>query len=1509
MLKGISIRLDSTSENLVLRGDLAMLSSEDKSLLKEHKRSLIEFLVNRSSHKVVIPKQENLKEYYALSPAQKGIWMKSKINENSKMFLVPFKEEFPESYFQISLFNRALEIFTTKCRLFKTVFDDQNGEPYQKIVDFDPEEHVVYFNLENADEIEDHLMDPIFQKVGKLHELPPWQIIVTKHNGQITLHFWVHHIIIDGTSINLVKNEIRTIYQSLIQNQEPDQENHLPDYFDYLTWINEKENTSHFSNFWKDQFQNYAGEFSLITNKLAKSESDDAVIYTFANGLKNKMDFFCLSEKMNKSTLFSLAIGIVLSKRSQCNDFCIGVPVSGRDTTELNNIIGNLVNTIPLRIDLDYTRSVAVALEQIQQRYYSVIEHQIYPFNYIVEDFSNVHRVGDFSFYNVVLSIPNQFENLSIDEPIDTINNTAFDMIFTVLDYSTEIRLKVEYDTSLFDHEISHQIASEVATVLNQITENSKIPLHQIKLIDTDIQKSSLLKENFDYNTLYPDCTIIEKIYKIASFNQYQIALKSENQQMIYAELIQKIEVVSSNLIKRGIRKGNNVLVDLEISFDQIIIMLALWKTGAVYVPVDFSTPEQRKLFIFNDCEAVLRIDSVECMNLQNESNEVANSFDEVAKDDLAYILYTSGSTGLPKGVCVSHQCLHLKLMEELDLINLDSTIQSYYITSPSFDVSFLENTMPLIAGGTVFVSADHNNIEEIHREIATYKPNILQVTPTYLSYFLNELSEASKIQMNQFLKLVCVGGEKLNRNLIKQFKSNLPAVELNNHYGPTETVIDALVKKNVQINDEHLIGKPIGHTEVYIVDDYENLLPEGVLGEIVIAGPTLGLNYLHKRSEESPFVFSEKLGKKIYKTGDFGMLNKYGEIIFNGRRDSQIKYKGFRIELEEISAKIKDIYPGAGVYSNISDNKLVAWIAFNSETDELCISDLKDKLGKVLPYYMVPTLIVEVPEIPITVNGKVDFEKLIACINTDLSDNDELSDIEMELLEIWKNTLNKKDLSVNDNFFEVGGHSLVAYKICALFNHRVTVPMIYENPTIRTLSKALSGDLANELLEIPTPSAVRKMRYSITPNQRKMWFLSSQFEDWNTRFLIYSIKSFDFQIDNNKILKAIADLLDIHEGLRFCFREEDGNLFQFINEDLEIDDYLHFESSETKTREQFESHMLQFSFDLENGPLLKIGFYEDKDTTIMLLVIHHLIADGASLTILEQDLMELYLKGYKDVKPEKYGFGNYCDWINQLHFDSSIGDEARSYFNQKAEAIQWKTELSWKESQHVFENTSSQVGFGLILLDSDLRNKLLQRAVQLETTVFTLFMVALKKTLSQYTKDPRFTIGIVKSNRTTQWFQDTVGYLLTTMPFFVHSEEKLTIIQSVHETITQLKEIEKYGFFHPEVLSNGKHKMNFNVTSSFQHITETIIIEDQQINGYLQESKYDMAWDLVVDANNQYFITIGYTREIISPDTMTKMKQQIVQILTEITDSPIEEKMPLTVIKPLATQNIEFNF
>lgn len=1514
MLKGISIRLDSTGENLVLRGDLAVLSSEDKSLLKENKRALIEFLTDRNSFQVVIPKQETLKEHYALSPAQKGIWMKSKMSQDSRMFLVPFQEEFPESVFQISLFNRALELFTKKCRLFKTVFDDQNGEPYQKVVDFNPENHVVYhgFEHENAGPVPGEVLETIFQQIGKLYELPPWQILITKQNGYIRFDFWVHHIIIDGTSIDLVKNEIRNNYEALIHNQEPRFENHFPDYFDYLTWMNEKANLSHFSSFWKNQFQNYVSDFSLVTNKLSESGSGEAIIHTFQNDLKKRMDVFCLSEKVNPSTLFSLAIGIVLSKRSQCDDFCIGVPVSGRDTAELTNIIGNLVNTIPLRIDLDYTRSVAAALEQMQQRYYSIIEHQIYPFSYIVEDFSNQYRVGDFSFYNVLLSIPNQFENLSADEPIDTANNPAFDLVFTVLDYSTEMRLKMEYDTSLFDEQTGHQIAAEVAIVLDQITNNSHIPLHQIKLVENKnpMQKPDLLPGNVNDDNLYPNLTIIEKIYEIAAVNQYKTALRSEDQQISYGELVQKIDAVSLNLMKQGIGKGNCILVDLEISIDQIIAMLAIWKIGAVYVPVDVSTPEQRKTFIFNDCEAVLRIDSVEFLHLQDRGIEGMEVFDKVTGEDLAYILYTSGSTGLPKGVCVSHQCLHLKLIEELDLIDLDSSIQSYCITSPAFDVSFLENTMPLLAGGTVFVSGDHKNIERIHHEITVYQPNILQVTPTYLSYFLNELGAESKTQMNQFLKLVCVGGEKLGRNLIEQFKANLPSVVLNNHYGPTETVIDALVKKNVQIADEHSIGKPLGSVEAYILDDYENLLPKGVPGEIVIAGPTLGLDYLHKRSEKSPFVFSEKLGKRIYKTGDFGMFNSKGEIIFSGRKDSQVKYKGFRIELEEISARIKEIYPGAGVYAAITGEKLVAWVACGAHTGELHVSGLKDQLAKVLPYYMVPTLIIEVPEIPITVNGKTDLKKLVGCIKTEPADDEILNEVEAELLEIWKSALNKRDLSVNDNFFEAGGHSLIAYKICALFNHQVSVPMIYENPTIRTLSKALSNDSGNELIEIPAPSALAKKRYSITPNQRKMWFLSSQFEEWNARFSIYSVKKFDFKADSKKIAEAVAGLLDLHEGLRFCFREEEGNLFQFVNEDLAVADYLHFETnSGAQTSDDFEEYMLRFSFDLQNGPLLKIGFYEDQDTTTMLLVIHHLIADGTSVRILEEDLMKLYLEGSKDVKAEKYGFGNYCDWINQLHYDSSIGDEARSYFNEKAEAVQWKTTVSWNDLQQASEDSLNIAGFDLIVIDSDLRNKLLQCAMQYETTVFTLFMTALKKTLSLHASDSLFSIGVVKSNRTTQWFQDTVGYLLTTVPFFVHPEEKLSISQSVHETAKQLKEIEKYGFFHPEVLTSGKHKMNFNVTASFQQVTEAVILEDQQIGGHVQESKYDMAWDLVVDANNQYFITIGYTPEILSPGTIAQMKQQLIQIVTEITHSPVEEKESLAAIKPLETQNIEFNF
>ena len=505
-----------------------------------------------------------------------------------------------------------------------------------------------------------------------------------------------------------------------------------------------------------------------------------------------------------------------------------------------------------------------------------------------------------------------------------------------------------------------------------------------------------------------------------------------------------------------GLNTQDRVIVNLPKNLYQISLILAIWANESIYIPIDIKTPLDRQEAIKNDSGAKLVIDD-KLLNrwLSDFFVTDENLILRPEPTDFAYIIYTSGTTGVPKGVCVSFKNLDTKLEDELHILNLNKRISTLLLTNFAFDVSILELFIPIITGGKIVLPTNESNSSELVEDIVNNKVHILQGTPTFFNTFLGNLSEDEFLRINETLDVVCVGGESLTRSLVEKFKSNLPDVQLNNHYGPTETTIDAIVLKDVRRFDQNSLGLPLRKTSVLILDESQKELPDGEIGEIAIAGDSVSCGYWNRDElTQKSFIDLPAVHGKVYLTGDLGKKSDDGTIIFNGRKDSQVKFLGYRIELEEISFHLKSIPGVKSGHVELLDSKLVAWVETKSDLRK---GFIKERMIEKLPFYMIPTTIVFLEKFPTTANGKVDPKKLIEYYNEKFAFTYPSDDFQIQISVIWKELFQLDKVSVKSSFFELGGNSLrlmfLRNSIHRVFDVLLPVNYYYYYTTIEEIS------------------------------------------------------------------------------------------------------------------------------------------------------------------------------------------------------------------------------------------------------------------------------------------------------------------------------------------------------------------------------------------------------------------------------------------------------------------------
>jgi tyrocidine synthetase-3 len=1027
---------------------------------------------------------------------QKRLWLISTLQPDVPSYIIQYTC-YLEGSLDRGIFQKSLEILFQRHHIVFSVIQEDNGEPYCDII---PKEVNISFMdyselPENEKEIKVYdIINADSRKVFDLKNGPLYRLylIMTKAN-QYYFHLSIHHIIFDGWSWTVLVNDLKEIYNSLLNKREVSLERIEFQQYDYAHLENNSANTNKRNDlieFWKNnlngasQILNFPYDFPRPEQPSGKGRYEPIRI---PEELSEKLRSISRKEDSSLFTTMLSVFGIQMHKYSGQDDINIGLPVAYRPYSKLENIFGMFVNTVVIRLKLDKNLTFKNIIHQTNETTLNAIAHQELPFKTIVdlvnpERVSNVNPLFQVGFvWQNNLNMPLELDGIRSKRITGMERTTPFDIVMYLWEDGTTIQGEIEYSADLLKHETILRLKNHFLTLINKLLENSDTPLNSLSIISDDEKK---LIENIN-NTITPypkNKTIVQLFEDQVALYPQKIAVAFNKDVLTYKQLNEKANQLARTLRKSGIGSDTPVGILADKSLDLIVGILGILKAGGGYVPIEPEYPVQRINFILEDsgCKVLLTqdkyinlpVEGVRKLNLNSKYSFHWDKSDVKRINDsfsLAYIMYTSGTTGQPKGSMIQQYSVN-RLIRNTNYIELTPDDRILLTGSIGFDATTFEIWGALLNGGALYLAEKETilNPGTLGEELSKN-----DITVLWLTSPLFTMIAESQTDIFSGLKYLLSGGDVLSASHINKVRKDNPQLKIINAYGPTENTTFSttyLIERDFDRNIP--IGKPISNSTAYIFDSNMNYLPVGVIGELYVGGDGLSKGYLnHEDLNRKSFIDHPFIkGEKIYRTGDYARLLMDGNIEFHGRIDNQLKVRGFRVELGEIESvisgmdgiidvvikpiKIKEGDTRLAAFLNVSD-------AFSMDTKEL-----KNRIKEKLPPQMVPSMFKLMHGFPKTVNGKIDKDALKVDISVidQPEENGELTPTEKKIYDIWSKALLTKDILKTDNFFDVGGSSLLAAsvlsKLESQFKINIRLKTIFDNPRLKDLADFIDGSL-----------------------------------------------------------------------------------------------------------------------------------------------------------------------------------------------------------------------------------------------------------------------------------------------------------------------------------------------------------------------------------------------------------------------------------------------------------------
>lgn len=1357
---------------------------------------------------------------FPLSTAQERLWFLTEFEPDDPAYNISVAIEI-KGELDLEIFERCFTKIINRHEILRTSFYSLNGRPIQIIHDeFEfGIEKIDISSFENAAEKAHEIAAGESRKIFDLENPPLLRILIVKtaadaHLAVVT----IHHIAADGWSMSVLINELTALYAAETANNSKEIAELPIQYADYAVWERENvtaENLAEQLEYWKKKLGGHLPVLNLPTDFIRPAiQKTEGVRFPviFPARLTEKLKTLARGENASLFMVLLAALNALLYRYTNQEDICIGTSIAGRTQAEVENLIGFFLNTLVMRSQPSGEKKFSEFLAEVRKTSFDAFENQAVPVEMLIETLDIERSTSRNPLFQVLFILQNtppvdlKLGELEIKEiHLDT-KTSKFDLTFDLAEKDGRIEGWIEYATALFEERTIERLAGHFEIFLEEIGSDAGQMIGEIDFLSPDEKEKLEAFQNARQTTPGADFCLHHFVEEKAVRTPGAAAIEFGERKLTYAELDRRANRVANFLREKGAKPGCPVGLMIGRSVERIVAILAVLKAGAAYVPLEPDSPQDRIEYIVENAGIEILLTETGGANLTNEKVEIIGIenaeieiFDgetspqtSISPDFPAYVIYTSGSTGKPKGVVVPHRAAVNFARFAANHYEISSGDRILQFASYSFDAS-VEEIFACFAAGAALIVRDGEMISTVENFLQKCAEREISVLDLPTAYW-NELLLSPTAKFPESIRLVIIGGEKAAPNKVSRWREITNGkIRLVNSYGPTEatvvtTVEDIQAHEDFYERKEIPIGKPVSGSQAIILDKNLNPVPLGVTGELFIGGGNLALGYVNApRLTAEKFIpnsFQRSSGERLYRTGDAARLLADGSIEFCGRTDNQVKIRGFRVEPGEIEnflqtyAGVKD----AAVVCEGSDgfNRLAAFYTEDA-IDEIETAELRTHLRRFLPEFMIPSAFVRLDKMPLTANGKIDKNALEKTDKSDFAETRDYTEPETEtekiLASVWKEILEIDAVGRDDNFFDLGGHSLLGTRVISHVRHRFETELplraLFESPTLTGLAKEIEAaqnrQSKSELPPIEKTDPQELVRLSFA--QERLWFLQLLHPDKYAYNVIRPIR-FRGGLNTAALAGALTRLIERHETYRSVYPKIDGLGYIKINppENVSLDRVDLSGLPETEREEKLSEFIQEAGrkpFDVVNGPLWRLNLFQmANDDFLLLFTEHHLVHDGWTEGRLVTEFLAFY-QSEAENKPARLDalpvtYRDFAAWQRKC-FEDGIFDEQIEY---------WKNKLSGKLPELALPTDRPRTAIETFngdtltrFLSGETTRKLYDFARQTDVTPYMILLSTFAVLLHRYSRQDDILIASSIAGRNKFELENLIGFFVNTLP------------------------------------------------------------------------------------------------------------------------------------------------
>ncbi|MEV0101255.1 amino acid adenylation domain-containing protein [Nocardia sp. NPDC050789] len=1499
-------------------------------------------------------------ELIPLSYAQQRMWFLNRLDPEAATYNLPTALRVTGPL-DVPALRDAVADLVARHEVLRTYYPEHDGVGHQLILAVDapdamPSLPVVQVTeAEVAQAVSEAAFSPFDVTVA-----PPLRLrLLRLGDDDHVLVCVVHHIAGDGFSGGPLTRDLMTAYFGRMRGQEPEWSPLPVQYADFALWQRESLGDEHDPasplarqfDFWRDTLAGLPDQLELPTDRPRPVvASGRGAVHVFdidphVHAALNRV------AQQHNTTLFMVlhaAFAVLLARVSGTRDIAIGAPIAGRGEAALDELIGMFVNTLVLRTEIDPNAGFAELLTAVRRTDLAAFEHADAPFERIVELLDPPRSQARHPLFQVSMTLQNmtpavfELPGVTVSDVDLTVPVAKFDLDLTLVERTSTdgvaqgISAAFTYATDLFDADTMDRLAERLRRTLVAAATHPERAVGDFDLLAVDERQRVMT----DWNATTVDLTAGQHAWSSTLLSQFEtqtlrtpdaIAIDSGGERVTYGEFAARVHRLARRLIAEGVGPETLVALHIRRSLDFVTAAYAVLAAGGAYVPLDPDQPAERVAHVLDTADPVCVLttsrdsfDAGERRVLEVDTAILAGYAEYPVTDGerraplrpehTAYVIFTSGSTGRPKGVAVPHAAAVNQIRWITGEYGIGRDDVVLFKTPATFDVSVWELFAPLATGGRMIVATPdgHRDPQYLADVIAAHHVTITSFVPSMLRMFA-ATADPDRIGS---LRALLVAGEAFTSDAVDAFRAISPAA-LHNLYGPTEFTVHATAAPvPADVAGAVPIGGPVWNARAYVLDARLHPVAPGLVGELYLAGAQLARGYVGRpdlsaeRFVASPFG----RGERMYRTGDLVKWNADGDLVYLGRSDFQVKLRGLRIELGEIEAALT-AHPSVDqavvvLHSSEHTGDMLAAYVVPAAGGGIDQDALRTHLAARLPSYMVPAATVVLDAMPVNANGKLDRKALPAPEFEAREFRGPVSTVELAVAAVFAETLGlDRPVGLDDDFFALGGNSLVATQVVARINNALEsglgVRDLFEATTVDELARRVltgsGGRRRPPLVAGPRPELV-----PLSLAQQRMWFLN-QFDTAATAYNLPMALRLDGELNVEALRRAVADLVARHETLRTVYPQSGGAAHQVVLPAEQAVPELTAEPAAAADLPELIGTLLATGFDVTREIPLRVRLFEVEPAVhVIVLVAHHISADGWSMGPLARDLMTAYIARSAGSAPAwtplTVQYADYSLWQRTV-----LGSETDEQSLISEQAAYWRTALAGLPDElnlpadHPRPPVSSFRG-GLVPfhIDAELQQGLARIAREQNATLFMVVHSALALFLARLSGTDDIAIGTPVAGRGEAALDDVIGMFVNTLVLRSHVDGGLRF----HELLAATKEADLQAFAHAdlpferlvEVLNPERSTARnplFQVMLAFQNTPDSDFelpgLRISALDSGIQTSQFDLSLTVREgDADSGLHAVFTYARDLFEQRTVEVFAERFVRLLEAIVDRPV---------------------